>query len=43
LTWTVSNAFPTKLTGPSLDATGNEVAYEELTLAGDSVLVHYAS
>ncbi|MBV4482643.1 phage tail protein [Pseudomonas khavaziana] len=43
VTWTVKNAFPTKLTGPSMDATGNEVAFEELTLAGDAVSVHYAS
>ncbi|WP_046072375.1 phage tail protein [Pseudomonas synxantha] len=42
VTWTVTNAFPTKLTGPSMDATGNEVAFEELTLAGDRVSVSYA-
>lgn len=43
LTWTVENAFPTRLTGPSLDATGNEVAFEEITLAGDGIHVHYVS
>ncbi|MGY2960141.1 phage tail-like protein [Pseudomonas sp. TE36184] len=43
LTWTLENAFPTKLTGPSLEATGNEVAFEEITLVGDGVQVHYAS
>ncbi|MGP3144242.1 phage tail protein [Serratia bockelmannii] len=35
VTWNVMNAFPTKWSGPSLDATSNEVAFEELTLAAD--------
>ncbi|RQQ47585.1 phage tail protein [Burkholderia stagnalis] len=39
VTWSVSNAFPTKCTGPSLDATSNEVAFEELSLAADRVSV----
>ncbi|HHV7521221.1 TPA: phage tail protein [Burkholderia orbicola] len=37
VTWNVVNAFPTKLTGPSFDATSNEVAFEEVTLAADRV------
>lgn len=35
LTWTVMNAFPTKWTGPGMDATSNEVAVEEISLAAD--------
>jgi phage tail-like protein len=31
ITWNVSNAFPTSLTSPSLDATSNEAAVQELT------------
>lgn len=41
VTWNVSNAFPTKLTAPSLDATSNEVAFEELSLAADRVTVNF--
>ena len=37
VTWNVVNAFPTKLTGPSFDATSNEVAFEEVSLAADRV------
>lgn len=32
-TWTVSNAYPVKWTGPSLKADSNELAMEELELA----------
>lgn len=41
VTWSVMNAFPTKWTGPSLDATSNEVAFEELTLAADRLTVKF--
>ncbi|CBW75294.1 unnamed protein product [Mycetohabitans rhizoxinica HKI 454] len=41
VTWNVSNAFPTKLTAPSLDAASNEVAFEELSLAADRVTVNF--
>ncbi|ALL39870.1 MULTISPECIES: phage tail protein [Serratia] len=41
VTWNVMNAFPTKWTGPSLDATSNEVAFEELTLAADRLTVKF--
>lgn len=41
VTWNVSNAFPTKLMGPSMDATSNEVAFEELSLAADRVSVNF--
>ncbi|MFP3507274.1 phage tail protein [Burkholderia sp. SIMBA_062] len=41
VTWNVMNAFPTKWTGPSLDATSNEVALEELSLAADRLTLMF--
>ncbi|UZM16222.1 phage tail protein [Pseudomonas kielensis] len=41
VTWNVSNAFPTKLTSPSLDASSNDVAIEELSLMADSVTIQF--
>ncbi len=41
VTWNVLDAFPTKLTAPSLDATSNEVAIEEIALMADRVTVHF--
>lgn len=35
LTWTLTNAWPTKLSGPSLNAKGNDIAIEQLDLAHD--------
>jgi phage tail-like protein len=35
MTWTLTNAWPTKLTGPSLNAKGNDIAIEQLDLAHD--------
>lgn len=32
MTWTLTNAWPTKLTGPSLSAKGNDFAVEQLDL-----------
>jgi phage tail-like protein len=32
MTWTLTNAWPTKLTGPSLSAKGNDYAVEQLDL-----------
>ncbi len=32
MTWTLTNAWPTKLTGPSLTAKGNDFAVEQLDL-----------
>ncbi len=32
MTWTLTNAWPTKLTGPSLTAKGNDYAVEQLDL-----------
>lgn len=37
MTWTLTNAWPTKLTGPSLNATGNEIAIEQLDLCIDRI------
>ncbi|KAF9933773.1 hypothetical protein BGZ67_004144, partial [Mortierella alpina] len=36
-TWTVTNAFPTKISCLSFDASGEEVAMEELTLVADGL------
>ena len=36
--WNVSNAWPTKWTGASLNATGNTIAIETLELAHESLL-----
>lgn len=33
MTWTLRNAWPTKITGPSLNAKGNDFAIEQLDLA----------
>ncbi|WP_269435017.1 phage tail protein [Burkholderia sp. MSMB1552] len=41
VTWSVMNAFPTKWTGPSFDATSNEVAFEEVSLAADRLSVQF--
>lgn len=38
--WTVVNAFPMKIQGPSLDATGNDVAIESLELTHEGVELH---
>ena len=39
MVWTLNNAFPTKITGPDLKATGNEIAIESVELAFDSLEV----
>jgi phage tail-like protein len=36
--WEFSNAWPSKIEGPSLNADGNEVAIESLTLANESLV-----
>lgn len=35
--WNLTNAWPTKWTGPSLNATGNEVAIETLEIAHEDL------
>ncbi|BGI51697.1 MAG: phage tail protein [Candidatus Hamiltonella defensa (Ceratovacuna japonica)] len=42
VTWTVQNAFPTKLVAPSFNATSNDVAIEALELMADSVRVEHS-
>ena len=37
MTWTLTNAWPTKLTGPQLSAKGNDIAIEQLDLAVDRI------
>jgi phage tail-like protein len=37
MTWTLTNAWPTKLTGPSLSAKGNEIAIEQVELAHERI------
>jgi phage tail-like protein len=37
LRWLLRNAWPVKIDGPSLDATGNEVAIESLELAHEGL------
>lgn len=37
--WKVRNAFPVKLSGPELDATGNDIAIETLVLTHEGLTV----
>jgi phage tail-like protein len=39
MTWKVQNAFPTKVEGPQLKASGNEVAIESIELAHEGLEV----
>ncbi len=41
VSWTVSNAFPTKLVVPTFDAKSNDVAIESLELMADGVSINY--
>jgi phage tail-like protein len=42
ITWTLNNAFPTKITGTDLKSTGNEVAVESIELAFETLDVKAA-
>jgi phage tail-like protein len=42
ITWTLNNAFPTKITGTDLKSTGNEVAVESIELAYETLDVKAA-
>ena len=42
MTWTLNNAFPTKITGTDLKSTGNEVAVESVELAFETLDVKAA-
>lgn len=37
ISWTVRNAFPTKLDAPKFDAKSNDAAIEQMELMGDSI------
>lgn len=39
--WRIKNAFPTKVEGPSLKSTGNEIAIEGITLAHEGMTVQH--
>lgn len=39
VTWNIANAFPTGISGPSLDASSNEVAVKQITLNADRISV----
>lgn len=39
VTWKIVNAFPVKVEGPGLKATGNEVAIESIELAHEGITV----
>lgn len=39
VTWKVTNAFPVKIEGPGLKATGNEVAIETMELAHEGLTI----
>jgi len=41
VSWTVSNAFPTKLDAPTFDSNSNDVAVESLELMADGVTINY--
>jgi phage tail-like protein len=41
VTWTVNNAFPTKLSVPTFDSNSNDVAIETLELQADSIFINY--
>jgi phage tail-like protein len=39
MTWTLANAWPTKITGADLNATGNEVAIESIEIAHEGLTI----
>lgn len=41
VSWTVSNAFPTKLDVPTFDSKSNDVAIESMELMADGVSINY--
>lgn len=41
VSWTVVNAFPTKLDAPTFDAKSNEVAIESMELMADKISINY--
>ena len=41
VSWTVINAFPTKLDAPTFDAKSNDVAIESMELMADRLVINY--
>ncbi len=41
VTWTVTNAFPTKLDAPTFDSNSNDVAIESMELIADGISINY--
>ena len=41
VSWTVINAFPTKLDVPTFDANSNDVAIESMELMADDIFINY--
>jgi len=41
VTWSVTNAFPTKLDAPTFDANSNDVAIESMELMADGISIDY--
>jgi phage tail-like protein len=39
MTWQINEAFPSKVEGPSLKSTGNEVAVESIELCNEGIVV----
>ena len=39
MTWTLNNAWPTKITGTDLKSEGNEVAVESIEIAYETLVV----
>ena len=39
MTWKASNAFPVKIEGPGLKATGNETAIESIEVAHEGLTI----
>ena len=42
VSWKVKNAFPSKVEGPSLNSTGNEVAVESIELTHEGLTVEFS-
>lgn len=42
VSWKVKNCYPSKVEGPSLNSTGNEVATESIELQHEGLVVEYA-
>lgn len=41
VSWTILNAFPTKLDAPTFDANSNDAAIETMELQADTIMINY--